>query len=64
MRHQSNWRMSALQRVARLLCSRQDVLDRYSRAGFETAFAERFDLASAEPLSDSGTILYLWRSRG
>ena len=50
--------------VSRLLRSRQDVFDRYSREGFEAAFGERFRLGSVEPLPDSGRILYLWHSRG
>lgn len=50
--------------VARLLASREDVFPDYHQQEFERAFRARFDIEAAEPVPDSGRVLYLMRSRG
>ncbi len=49
--------------VRRLLASRVDVFDDYTRDGFEAAFAESFAIERAEPIADSERTLYLMRAR-
>lgn len=49
--------------VRRLLASRIDVFDDYTRDGFESAFVEHFAIERAEPILDSERTLYLMRAR-
>jgi ribosomal protein L11 methylase PrmA len=49
--------------VRRLLASRQDIFDDYTREGFEAAFAESFTIDRAEPIAESERTLYLMRAR-
>ena len=49
--------------VRRLLASRADVFDDYTRDGFEAAFAEHFAIERAEPIVESERTLYLMRAR-
>ncbi len=43
----------------RLLASRADVFEDYSKEGFERAFAEHFTIDRAQPIVESGRTLYL-----
>jgi hypothetical protein len=49
--------------VRRLLNSRPDVFDDYTREGFESAFVEHFAIERAEPIAESERTLYLMRAR-
>jgi len=49
--------------VQRMLATREDVFDDYTREGFEGAFATRFALDRSEAIQDSGRRLYLLRGR-
>lgn len=49
--------------VQRLLATRRDVFPDYTQAGFEAAFAARFDFLDAQPVKDSSRRLYLMRRR-
>ncbi|MCK4349941.1 MAG: SAM-dependent methyltransferase, partial [Candidatus Krumholzibacteria bacterium] len=49
--------------VKRLLVSREDIFDGYTRAGFEDAFSSYFTIERSEPIMGSGRILYLMRRR-
>jgi SAM-dependent methyltransferase len=49
--------------VDRLLAHREDIFDDYTRQGFEAAFAERFHLGEAQPVGESGRLLYRMRVR-
>jgi hypothetical protein len=49
------------EQVQRLMRSRTDVFDDYTRAGFERAFAERFVLEDRRALPGSTRVLYLYR---
>ena len=50
--------------VHRLLRSRPDIFVDYDREGFEAAFAGPFATLRAEPIIESGRILYLMEGRG
>lgn len=50
-------------RVQRLLATREDVFTGYDRAGFEAAFATRFDVQKVAPIAGSERVLYLMRRR-
>lgn len=47
--------------VKRLLASREDIFDTYTREGFEAAFRQHFTIEAAEPIAGSERILYLMR---
>ena len=49
--------------VQRLLASRVDVFDEYTKDGFESAFVGHFTIDRAEPIVDSERTLYLMRAR-
>jgi hypothetical protein len=49
--------------VRRLLATRADVFPRYTRAGFESAFATCFETIDVRPLEGSERVLYLMRRR-
>ncbi len=49
--------------VQRMLASRVDIFDQYSREAFEEAFSRYFAIESADPISGSERILYLLRNR-
>lgn len=49
--------------VRRLLASRVDVFDDYTRPAFESAFARYFDLESVADIRGSDRVLYLMRRR-
>jgi ribosomal protein L11 methylase PrmA len=49
--------------VQRLLASREDIFDDYTRAGFEAAFADAFTIDRSEPIVESERTLYLMRAR-
>jgi hypothetical protein len=49
--------------VQRLLRSRLDIFSNYSRAGFETAFGEKFDVVKSSQVQDSERWLYLMRKK-
>jgi hypothetical protein len=49
--------------VNRLLASRKDIFDDYTREGFEAAFAEHFAIDRAESIVESERTLYLMRAR-
>ena len=50
--------------VQRMLSSRADVFDGYTREAFEGAFSTRFAIEDAAPVQDSARTLYLMRARG
>ncbi len=50
--------------VDKLLASREDVFDEYHQAGFESAFARRFEFAPPEPIEGSSRLLYRMTVRG
>ncbi len=50
-------------KVKILLASRKDIFDGYSRAGFETAFGQYYEIIKSELLPESGRIIYLMRRR-
>ena len=50
--------------VRRLLSSRADIFDRYSRDDFEKAFAGRFEVLRADGIGGSERTLYLMQKRG
>jgi ribosomal protein L11 methylase PrmA len=49
--------------VERLLVSREDIFDAYSRAHFEDSFLAHFSIDRSEEISGSGRVLYLMRRR-
>ncbi len=49
--------------VRRLLVSREDIFDDYTREGFEAAFSDSFAIDRAEPIAESERTLYLMRAR-
>ncbi len=49
--------------VQRLLASRQDIFDAYTREGFETAFSEHFTTETVAPIRGSERFLYLMRRK-
>ncbi len=49
--------------VKRLLATRKDIFDKYTEAGFETAFSEEFEILEKEPIPGSQRTLYLLRKR-
>jgi hypothetical protein len=49
--------------VRRLLATRPDIFDEYTRDGFESAFVEHFAIDRAEPIAGSERTLYLMRAR-
>jgi hypothetical protein len=49
--------------VARLLATRPDIFADYTPAGFERAFARRFEILDRRPVAESSRILFLMRAR-
>lgn len=49
--------------VQKLLKSRKDIFDQYTKEGFEQAFEMYFDIQEAIPLKESERILYLLQTR-
>lgn len=49
--------------VQRLLAAREDIFPNYTKAGFEAAFANDWEIVKALPVQDSDRILYLMRQR-
>ncbi len=49
--------------VQKLLRSRVDIFDSYTRPGFEAAFSERFSIQSSSGLRDSERWLYLMKRK-
>jgi hypothetical protein len=45
--------------VRKLLASREDIFDDYTREGFETAFSQKFKVHEAVPVRESERVLYL-----
>ena len=45
--------------VQRLLASREDIFDDYTREGFEAAFASQFRIVRSEPIPGAKRVLYL-----
>jgi ribosomal protein L11 methylase PrmA len=50
--------------VGRLLRSRRDIFDAYNLKEFEASFRERFAIHRAEPIAESGRVLYLMQGTG
>jgi hypothetical protein len=50
--------------VAKLLASRLDIFDSYTREDFERVFAERFSIHASAPLAESERMLYLMERKG
>jgi hypothetical protein len=48
--------------VQRMLASREDIFDGYTREAFEQAFATRFHIEQAVPVRESQRVVYLMRS--
>jgi len=49
--------------VERLLVTRKDIFDRYTKEHFERAFQGLFTIERAEPITGSGRVLYMMRRR-
>jgi hypothetical protein len=49
--------------VVRLLASRKDVFPDYHQREFERCFRRYFDIEAADPIPDSGRVLYLMKGR-
>jgi ribosomal protein L11 methylase PrmA len=49
--------------VQRLLASRADIFPNYTQAGFERAFARRYDVVESHPVRESVRTLYLFRRK-
>ncbi len=49
--------------VQRLLASREDIFDGYTRDGFEAAFSEHFAIETMAPIRGSERFLYLMRRK-
>ncbi len=49
--------------VRKLLLSRTDIFDSYTREGFEAAFGEHFEIREKEAVRDSERFIYLMESR-
>ena len=49
--------------VQKLLASRKDIFPDYTRAGFESAFKERFQIREAVEIRESERVLYLMENR-
>ena len=49
--------------VRRLLASRKDIFDRYTREDFEKTFKNYYTIEEAEPVRESERVLYLMRKR-
>lgn len=47
----------------RLLESREDIFDDYTREGFESAFGRRFNVLDSRPIADSQRVLYLMEAK-
>lgn len=50
--------------VQRLLATREDIFPAYTLAGFEAAFAHRYEILDKQPVAGSERVLYLMRRRG
>lgn len=48
-------------KVQTLLATREDIFPNYTQAGFEAAFAQYFEVALTQPITDSERVLYLMR---
>jgi ribosomal protein L11 methylase PrmA len=51
-------------KVKRLLATREDIFSEYTPAGFEAAFATRFEIVAQRPVAGSERTLYLMKVRG
>ena len=49
--------------VERLLVTRKDIFERYTKEHFESAFRELFTIERSEAIAGSGRVLYLMRRR-
>lgn len=49
--------------LQRMLATREDIFDEYTRSGFEAAFATRFTIEEARPVRDTGRLIYVMRKR-
>lgn len=49
--------------VQRMLATRVDIFNEYQQANFEAAFRRYFDIVSADPVADSGRILFVMRAK-
>ena len=49
--------------VQRLLATREDVFDQYTREGFEAAFATHYEVRDVQPIRDTERVIYLLRRR-
>ena len=47
----------------KLLASREDIFDQYTRAGFEASFIDAYEIVQSSQLRDSERVLYLMRRR-
>ena len=50
--------------VQKLLRTREDIFDRYTKDGFEQAFEPYYSIQETIPLKDSERILYLMQKQG
>jgi len=53
----------AIAMVDKLLATREDIFDGYTRAGFEAAFGRRYETIEAHPIPESARTLYLLRRK-
>ncbi len=49
--------------VVRLLATREDIFENYTKSGFEEAFSKHFSIEETTPVPDSDRTLYLMKSR-
>jgi SAM-dependent methyltransferase len=49
--------------VQRLLVTRKDIFDRYTKEHFQRAFQSRFTIEREEPIAETGRVLYMMRRR-
>jgi hypothetical protein len=49
--------------VERLLATREDIFEDYTRSGFERAFSTCFDLKKCTPIEGTQRVLYLFERR-
>ena len=57
------WVPKADSQVQRLLSTREDIFDAYTRDAFEAAFLERFHIESATAVRESERVIYVMRAR-
>jgi hypothetical protein len=49
--------------LQRMLATREDIFDRYTRADFEAAFARYFTIEQASPVRETARVIYVMRKR-